>query len=226
MTEPKLGGGKPQRVGLISGLLEEAQAFRPGQGEVDSNRPFYCRHDGDFTVACSGIGKVNASIAAACLIDHGCDLLVSLGVAGRLCEGALGPHWIVEAVQHDYGARRPNEFARYCAGSLPFGDSELEAYTSIDDPGLGLPKARILTGDCFLEDEAQAVELGQTLDGELIDMETGAIAQVAYMFGVPWAGIRSVSDAADVGSVADFQRNLDRAAREAAIAADRLLKLL
>lgn len=226
MSRPEWQGGRPQQVGLISGLLEEAQAFRPSQGTVDSSRPFYCRSGEGFTIACTGIGKVNGSLATACLIEQGCDLVVSVGVAGRLSEGPLGAHWITDAIQHDYGARRPNEFARYRAGSLPFGECDLEAYRPIDNPGLDIPGARILTGDCFLEDEGQAVELGKQLDGELIDMETGAIAQVATMFGIPWAGIRAVSDSADTGGVSDFQKNLDRAAREAAEVADRLLRIL
>lgn len=226
MTDTNNVASRPRMVGLVTGLLEEAQAFRPGMGEVDRKRPFYCRHGDRFIVACAGIGKVNAALAATCLITHGCELLVSMGVAGRLCDGPHGAHWIKDAIQHDYGARRPNEFARYRAGNLPFGDCELEAYEPIADPGVELPSARMLTGDCFIEDEGHAMDLGKALDGELIDMETGAIAQVAYMYGVPWAGIRSVSDGADTGSVAEFQTNLNRAAKEAAEAADRFLRML
>ena len=226
MVTPELTRGRPQKVGLVTGLMEEAQSFRPSQGAVDQRCPYYCRSGDGFIVACAGIGKVNAAMAASYLVDQGCDLLVSLGVAGRLVDGPTGAHWISEAVQHDYGAQRPKEFARYRAGSLPFGECELEAYRAIDNPGLDLPTVRILTGDCFFEDESRAAELGKMLGGELIDMETGALAQVAHMFGIPWAGIRAVSDSADTGGVSDFQKNLDRAAREAADAADRFLRIL
>lgn len=226
MVSPELTRGRPQKVGLVTGLMEEAQSFRPSQGAVDQRCPYYCRSGDGFLVACAGIGKVNAAMAASYLIDQGCDLLMSLGVAGRLVDGPTGAHWIAEAVQHDYGAQRPEEFARYRAGSLPFGECELEAYRSIPNPGLDLPEVRILTGDCFFEDETRAEDLGELLGGDLIDMETGAIAQVATMFGLPWAGIRSVSDKADRGSVAEFQKNLDRAAGEASEYADRLLRML
>lgn len=210
---------------MVTGLMEEAQAFRPASGSIDARCPYYCRSGDGFVIACAGIGKVNAAMAAAYLIDQGCDLLMSLGVAGRLDDGPTGAHWIREAVQHDYGARRQSEFARYRAGSLPFGDVELDAYRSIPNPGLNLPEARILTGDCFYEDETHAADLGRVLEGQLIDMETGAIAQVASMFGLPWAGIRSVSDKANADSVGEFQKNLRRAASEAAEAADRILRL-
>ena len=226
MTNTADVASRPRMIGLVTGLLEEAQAFRPGLGEVDRTRPFYCRHGERFIVACAGIGKVNAALASTCLINHGCDLLVSLGVAGRLCDGPHGPHWIRDAIQHDYGARRADQFARYRAGNLPFGECALEPYQAVADPGLGLPAARILSGDSFIEDEGHAAQLQQSLDGELIDMETGAIAQVACMYGVPWAGIRSVSDRADTGSVAEFQTNLNRAAKEASAAADRFLRML
>lgn len=226
MVSPVSPGGRPQKVGLVTGLLEEAQVFRPSEGRIDQRCPYYCRSGDGFVIACAGIGKVNAAMATSYLIDQGCDLLMSIGVAGRLTEGPTGAHWIREAVQHDYGAQRPGEFARYRAGSLPFGEVDLEAYRSIPNPGLSLPEARILTGDCFYEDERQGAELGRALQGDLIDMETGSIAQVASMFSLPWAAIRSVSDKANEQSVGEFQKNLHRAATEAADAADRLLRLL
>lgn len=226
MSSPTQVGERFRKVGLVTGLLEEAQAFRPRQGEINPDCPFYCREAPRFVIACAGIGKVNAAMAASYLVAKQCDLLLSLGVAGRLRDGPPGPHWIAEAIQHDYGALRSSEFARYRAGSLPFGQSDLAAYEAIDDPGLDLPAARILTGDCFVEDRGKAAGLADALGGDLIDMETGAIAQVAQMAGISWAGIRSVSDSADDDSVSEFQKNLDRAAQQAAQAADRFLNLV
>ncbi|WP_265569637.1 5'-methylthioadenosine/S-adenosylhomocysteine nucleosidase [Sphingomicrobium nitratireducens] len=215
-----------QRVGIITGLMEEADAFRPGTGAIEGDCPFYCRHGEDFAVACAGIGKVNAAMAASWLIMNGCVLLVSMGVAGRIAAGPRGAHWLTEALQHDYGAERSDGFARFRAGSLPFGPPRLDPYRAIPDPGLNLPQCRILTGDRFIENRDYALKLGALLDAELIDMETGAVAQVATMHGLPWAGVRSVSDEVDHDSVDQFEANLMAAAREAAQAVDRLIPLL
>lgn len=220
-----LHGGGSARVGIVTGLVEEAQAFRPAVGTFDGDCPFYCRRDRDVMIACAGIGKVNAAMAASHLIAQGATLLVSMGVAGALRGTEAATYWIRDAVQSDYGAFRDGRFAHYRAGVLPFGPAELEAYASIPLDLHGLPEARILTGDCFMEDSQEAKRLASRLDGDLIDMETGALAQVAAMAGIGWAGIRTVSDAAGEGSADDFQSNLAAAARASANATERFLTL-
>lgn len=219
-----LGGGS-SRVGIVTGLIEEAQAFRPAVGTFDGDCPFYCRRDRDVIIACAGIGKVNAAIAASHLIRQGADLLVSMGVAGALRGTKAATYWIRDAVQSDYGAFREGAFNHYRAGVLPFGTQELDAYRAIAMDDHGLPEARILTGDCFMEDAVEADRLAAHLDGDLIDMETGALAQVAAMANLGWAGIRTVSDAAGEGSAADFEANLSTAARASANATERFLSL-
>ncbi|WP_265587385.1 5'-methylthioadenosine/S-adenosylhomocysteine nucleosidase family protein [Sphingomicrobium arenosum] len=214
------------RIGIITGLLEEADSFRPGQGHAHRDMPFYCREGEHWTVACAGVGKVNAALAATCLISHGADCLLSLGVAGRIGPRRDPLFWIADAFQHDFGAWRQDEFVAYRAGTLPIGISRLEPMLAMADPGLGLPTATILTGDSFIEDEVRAEALAGQFEADLVDMETGSVAQIAGHHDLPWAGIRAVSDAADGAGVADFQTNLNRAAVRAAQAADRFVDLV
>jgi nucleoside phosphorylase len=92
------------RIGVISGLLEEADSVRPGSGRVLGDCPFYVREDADMLVCCAGMGKVNAAIGATFLIRRGCEILFSVGVAGRIGSDTAPVYWIDGSLQHDYGS--------------------------------------------------------------------------------------------------------------------------
>ena len=47
----------------------------------------------------------------------------------------------------DFGAQREEGLVHYTAGSWPIGEAEVRAFTAMDVPRLGLPKARIATSD-------------------------------------------------------------------------------
>ena len=214
------------KIGIVSGLLEEADSFRPGRGEVLSDVPFYARREDGCIIACAGMGKVNAAVASTFLLSQGCEILLSVGVAGRIGTDQHRSYWVQEAVQHDYGSWREDGFRPYRAGSMPFGDETLQLFTAIDNPGIDLPTARIATGDSFIEAAQCAAEIRGKHGAELVDMETAAIAQVAALCGKTWGAIRTVSDSASEGSVAEFRQNLADAAATAAQHADRVVKLL
>lgn len=215
------------RIGIVSGLLEEAETFRPGAGRRRRRSPYYCREGDDgWVIGCAGIGKVNAAMVATEMIAAGCDIIVSMGVAGRIGEATADLFWLDRAYQHDYGSYRPDRFVAFRAGSLPFGEPSPEPFVAIANPGIDLPDATIVTGDCFVEDDAKARGMAREFGAELVGMETGAIAQVAAAHKVGWAGIRSVSDQADASGVTTFKDNLLGASRKAANAVDRLVDLL
>ena len=215
------------RIGIVSGLLEEAESFRPGVGKARRKSPYYCREDdGGWVVGCAGIGKVNAAMVATEMVDAGCKILISMGVAGRIGKATDRVYWVDRAYQHDYGRYGAEGMTAYRAGSLPFGKTSRDPFVAIDDPGLDLPRATILTGDCFLEDPDHGGKLAEQFDAELIDMETAAIAQVAAMHRVGWASVRAVSDDANAAGEDDFRANLVRAAARAGDEVDRLVDLL
>lgn len=216
-----------RRIGVIAALMEEADALFPGLGETDGDGALPVRRVADVTIVTSGIGKVNAAAAVAMLaLKEECDLILSIGTAGRISSIEGRCFWIASAVQHDYGAERSDGFAHYSAGSWPIGPATLEPLLPIADPGLDLPHARVASGDAFVECPDKSRLLAGGLSTDLVDMETAAIAQAAGLFGLPWAAIRAVSDDANGGSAGDFQANLEAAAREAGAAAERLIDLL
>ena len=219
------------RIGVIAALEEEGDAFFHGRGEAGQcgNLPVRRLHESghQLTVAVPGIGKVNAAMAATLLaVVERATLLLVIGSAGKLSARAGGCFWIDSAVQHDYAAERSSGFEHYTAGSWPIGPATMVPFRAVADPGLGLPHARVASGDAFIECPDHARFLSEGLSADLVEMETAAVAQVADRFGISWAGVRAVSDGANGESVGDFQSNLRRAARDAGDAAERLVQLL
>lgn len=220
------------RIAIITGVEEEAQAFLPGSFRTVEQHGHlavrFAQHAGhEIAISCSGVGKVNAAIAATQLaMFHKADLLMIIGTAGKLSDLAGDCFLLHETVQGDYGAHRPAGFTHYSAGSWPIGPAQVNAFLAWPLPDIGLPRARIVTGDAFIECPDHSLRLRTGLNGDLVDMETGALAQVAQRLGLPWAGIKATTDDANGASAGDFQANLLRAARRAAEAAERSIELL
>ena len=211
---------------ILAALPEEADALFAGEGTKDEG-PFAVRRleaQGlALAIATCGLGKVNAALCAG-MLGGDADMLLMTGTCGSL-GAAPGAYWIAEALQHDYGANQPGLFRRYRAGDWPIGEAGEAHFTAMADPGLGLPHARIASGDSFVACPDAAAGLA-ALGATLVDMEVGAVAQVAARLGKPWAAIKAVTDEANGASAGDFHANLVRAARAAADGIERLLERL
>jgi adenosylhomocysteine nucleosidase len=209
---------------ILAALPEEGDALFSGQGEPEGG-PFAVRRlttDGHaLTIAICGLGKVNAALCAG-MLGGDTDMLIMSGTCGSL-GAAPGAYWLAEAVQHDYGANEPGMFRRYRAGEWPIGEAGEAHFAAMADPGLGLPHARIASGDSFVACPDAAADLADTLGATLVDMEVAAVAQVAARLGKPWAAIKAVTDEANGESAGDFHANLVRAARLAAQEVKRLV---
>lgn len=215
---------------ILAALPEEAAALFPGQGMIVASLPFPVReltldHQRLSIVTC-GLGKVNAATAASLWAERTqpAALLMS-GTCGRLNAIAGDAFWIAEAVQHDYGAARTGGFIPYPAGDWPMGPAATRPFAAMPDPGLGLPHARIASGDSFVECPATAARL-VAAGCALVDMEVAAVAQLAALLGLPWAAIKAPTDAANGDSAGDFQANLNAAATRAAAAIEALVARL
>ncbi|WP_260581377.1 purine phosphorylase [Sphingopyxis sp. PET50] len=212
---------------ILAALPEEADALFPGTGARDDGLVPLRRlaaHGHAVTIATCGLGKVNAALAAG-LFAADADILLISGTCGALGAEAGRAYWLAEAVQHDYGASQPGRFRRYRAGDWPIGEPGEAHFAAMPDPGLGLPHARIASGDSFVACPDAAADLAADLGATLVDMEVGAVAQVAARLGKPWAAIKAVTDDANGASGGDFQANLLRAARQAATEVERLVAM-
>jgi adenosylhomocysteine nucleosidase len=187
----------------------------------------------------SGVGKVNAALAATILLDRfQCRGLIFSGVAGGL-DPALSVGDLViatDVIQHDYGAFVKGEIEVYRAGALPFpeyrgepslaADGRLIAGARLALAGYGAVHfGTILTGDTYLGCGVTRERLFASFAGKAVDMESGAVAQVAEAFGAPWLVIRALSDLAGEDSQLDFLAFVHQAASKAAGAVLKTLPL-
>jgi adenosylhomocysteine nucleosidase len=141
------------RIGIVSGVSDELAAFRPDlvREDVSAGGLTVQRLKlgvRDIYLACAGIGKVAAATGAATLhAAFGVELLMVIGTAAKIGELDGDVFNIAEAFQGDFGAQRADGLVHYTAGTWPIGDAQVQAFTAMDVPGLGLPKARVATSD-------------------------------------------------------------------------------
>jgi nucleoside phosphorylase len=216
-------------IAIITGVQDEADAFQRDSSVTRIDSPLgeirQLEHAGkQVSVLCSGIGKVHAGAAA--LYMHSQfrpDLLLVIGTAGHVSSSEGDCFYLSESLQADYGTLEKfgehDGFTHYNAGAWPIGPSDWKPFMSHPMPeALALPRARIATAGCFVKCPDRS--------GYLRDMETAAVAQIAALLDIPWAGIKAVTDGANSDSSGDFHANLERAANRAASEAARLIELL
>jgi adenosylhomocysteine nucleosidase len=230
----------PQELAHLRTLLADAVAVRTAHTEFVTGTL-----DGhDVVLAGSGMGKVNSALVATVLADRfGCGAIVFSGVAGGLDPDlAVGDVVIADQViQHDAGLIEDDRLQTYQPGHVPFiNPTEVFGYR-VDDALLALvvdrladftlPTAAIrfgtvLSGDQYLHCEVTRQRLQREFGGLAVEMEGGAVAQVADAFGVPWLVIRALSDLAGRDSRFDFLAFVDEAAASSVAILRRLLPVL
>ncbi len=242
----------PQELGHLAEAMADAttethagMAFR--RGRLDGHA---------VALAGGGVGKVNAAVTATLLADRfACRCLVFSGVAGGLDPRLhVGDVVIGErTLQHDAGVLQGERIHTYQAGHVPFFNPtdqlgyrppaallervarQLDGFTL---PPLSAAAAggaartpvvtlgTILTGDQFLNCETTRERLFRELGGQAIEMEGGAVGQVAEAFTVPHLVIRALSDLAGAQSAIDFGRFVEEVAAGSAAIVRRLLPVL
>lgn len=152
----------------------------------------------EIAVAKSGIGKVNAALAARDIIDSfRPDLVISTGVAG----GTGSDAGILDVVVADRLAYHDV----WCGpGTEPCVADGFAPYFTTDPDILALPSLAerhgvvhglICSGDSFISSPDEVAEIRRKQpDVKAVEMESTAIAHVCAAMGVPFIAIRVVSD--------------------------------
>lgn len=219
------------RVGIIGAMDEEVDLLRSKLEEREDTNlagsEFYQGKIDSLEVVLlkSGIGKVNAALGTALLIEKfQPDVIINTGSAGGFLKDLnVGDVVISTEVRHhdvdvtifgyEYGQvpRMPAFFAP---------DDELvsvAAKSAEKINGIQVVKGLIASGDSFMNDP-ERVEFIRTKLPDLYaaEMEAAAIAQVAYQFEIPFVIVRSLSDIAGKESNISFDQFLETAAKNSA----------
>lgn len=215
-------------------MPEEVEAFLEGTPRAPTGlADFFTATLGEheIVVASCGLGKVRAAMTASIMLERfACRALVSAGTAGGL-DGAAPMQVVIanEVIMHDYGRSRG---ARELELFRP-GDPPLPEYQR-DSVALSVPAEKrqrfeaaarnlefalfgtFASGDTFVNDDEtrqRLIDLGAIA----VDMECGAVAQIAEYFGIPWLIAKGISDVASSQSHEDFLTGLSEASKRSAV---------
>ena len=171
------------------------------------------------TIVKCGVGKVFASLITQHILDaYHPSAVISTGVAGSLSADLRIGDVVVsrDCAHHDMDAMALG-FER---GRIPYTDlrflaadenlCRLALSASLDPSGNKIVSGRILTGDQFISGVRGERHrfLTEELEGDAIDMESAAIAQVCFVNETPFVSIRTISDYADGSAHVDFNEFL------------------
>jgi len=199
------------RIGILCSIPQEINRFNLVQNSAQNvgGKTFFKSHNSlhELILVECGLGKVNAAYVSALLLQQfKCKLLIFSGIAGGIDpEIQLGEVIVGESlIQHDYGALKNGIFKVYRAGGIPIGSSKYDKCFKLDSGikkliKLKLPNikiGKILTGDVYIQCKEKRNFLFKKFGAQVVEMEGGAVAQVAEQFKVPVIVVRCISDLA------------------------------
>lgn len=216
------------KIAVIGAMEEEIEILRHeiGLGKISTiaNIEFIEGKVGPHQVVVtkSGIGKVNAAMATAILLQHfKPDIVLNTGSAGGMkTELEVGTIVISdEVLHHDVDV---TAFG-YALGQLPAlplaypADEQLvlrarEAVVELDlyEHAVGA----IASADTFMADPDRVRQVQKRFPQVIaVEMEAAAVAQVCYQFRTPFVVIRALSDIAGKESSISFDEFLPVAAK-------------
>ena len=199
----------------------------------------------------SGMGKVNASMSAALLLDRfDPAVVIFTGIAGGI-DPNLQPGDIVigeKLIQYDYGiynhrgfqtgpsvnpiTDKPNPLFLQSAPELVILALTVAHLVPFENAGTN-PNGKvsvvggiIASGDAFIASTDKSKELRRAYQARAVEMEGAAIAQVCTQADCPFIIIRCLSDSADNMADADLVRFLKVSARNSAMLAEAMVQRL
>lgn len=219
------------RVGIIGAMDEEVDLLRSKLNDRKdtslAGSEFYKGKIDSLEVVLlkSGIGKVNAALGTALLIEKfKPDVIINTGSAGGFHRDLNVGDVVIstEVRHHDVDVT----IFGYEYGQVPrmpacFSPDQRLVSVAVKSAqkinGIQVAEGLIASGDSFMNDPERVEFIRSKLpDIYAAEMEAAAIAQVAYQFEVPFVIIRSLSDIAGKDSNISFDQFLDTAAKNSA----------
>lgn len=226
-----------RKLGIIAAMEEELRIIKneiQNREQVDiAHMSFYTGsiYGQELVIVQSGIGKVNAAMAAVILAEKfDVDAIINTGSAGSLASELEQGDLVVsnQLAYHDVDA---TAFG-YEIGQVPqmplYYESDPHLNEKIKEAahktGWDVVFGDILTSDSFIADPKAIEKIKGTFPHAMVtEMEGAAIAQVAFQYGLPFTVVRAVSDSADGQAAQSFDEFIIEAGRKSA---DMVLKYM
>ncbi len=193
------------KIGIIVAMQSELDCVRsllesPCE-EVRGGSRFIvgCAGGHELVITQCGIGKVSSAVRAYELIDrYAPDCILNTGVAGGIDASMRVMDIVVgsEIVYHDVWCGEGNEWGQIQGLPARFhSDPALVQKALQVRTDLSVYKGLVCSGDQFITDREKLNEIKRLFpEGMAVDMESGSIAQVCHMRGVPFLSFRIISD--------------------------------
>lgn len=172
----------------------------------------------------SGIGKVNAAVAAVLLIEKfGCTEILNTGSAGGVGHG-LKVGDVVLSTELSYFDADATVFG-YEKGQIPQMPARFMSSAELTDQtkaaaakaGLTIQTGMIVSGDSFVSGGKTREEIIKNFpEAMVVEMEGAAVAQTCWRYSIPFLVVRAVSDTADQTAAISFDEFILEAGKKSA----------
>lgn len=182
-------------------------------------------HGKEVAVVVCGVGKVNAAMCAAVMIEkYSPEIIINSGVAGALSPiVSIGDIVVAtKSVEHDMNATALGDEQ----GEITFPDGNM-TYFECDKraaallasvcgkiPETNVVQGVIASGDIFISERTQRLKINERFQALACEMEGAAIGHVCVRCGVPYGIIRAISDDMDENKGMDFVKFCELASKK------------
>lgn len=157
-------------------------------------------------------GKVNAALCTQIMIDRfNADAIINIGVGCSLNEAVKIKNIVIasDVCQYDIDSTGCGDPLGYISGlnliKIKTDPALSEALSrAAINSGERIHRGSVASGDTFIASNRQKKYIAEQFGAVCGEMEGGAVGQVCYANGVPFAVIRSVSDGGDENSYMDY----------------------
>lgn len=212
------------KLGVIGAMQMEVDTLQESMEDISYEEVSGVRfisgriRDVDVVAAVSGVGKVFAAICAeAMILRFQVDRIINIGVAGTLTRdlGVLDVAVANKVVQHDMNTSALGDPVGLLSGLneifLPADERMRKLLCScLKEQGIRYLSGPIATGDLFVDRQSQRAVIHDRFGAIAAEMEGGSIGHVCYVNRVPFAILRSISDAD--GGAMDYETFAEKAA--------------
>ena len=182
----------------------------------------------ELVVVVCGVGKVNAAMCSFAMIqNYAPKYVVNSGVAGSVSEKVSVGDIVVatNAVEHDMNTTALGDLqgeVSFPEGKVMYFECDKKVCDALYNSAEKLENTRVekgtvASGDIFISERRQRVNIGETFNALACEMEGAAIAHICSRAGVPCGILRAISDDLNENEGMDFVKFCEMASKKTEI---------